>query len=86
MKAFQIKLSAARINAGFTQKEVARKLQVSERTVINWEKGHIKPNAATLNMLSNIYGIPVDGFLLPEKSTLSENKNGSVTEPAKEVV
>lgn len=69
MKAFQISLAAARVNAGMTQKQIAEKMHVTERSIINWEKGNIVPNTATLNMLSNIYGIPVDGFLLPTKST-----------------
>lgn len=69
MKSFQISLAAARVNAGLTQDVVARRVGVSKRTVINWEKGYVKPNAATLNMLSGIYGIPVDGFLLQNKST-----------------
>lgn len=69
MKTFQISLAAARVNAGLTQDAVARKMGVSKRTVINWEKGYIKPNAATLNMLSGIYAIPVDGFLLQKQST-----------------
>lgn len=69
MKSFQISLAAARVNAGLTQDDVAKRVGVSKRTVINWEKGYIKPNAATLNMLSGIYRIPVDGFLLQNKST-----------------
>lgn len=64
MENFQISLAAARVNAECTQEEVAEKMGVSKRTIINWEKGYAKPNAATLNMLSNIYNIPVDAFLL----------------------
>lgn len=65
MDTLQISLAAARVNAEMTQDEVARKLGVSNRTVINWEKGKIKPNAATIMALSSIYSIPVDAFLLP---------------------
>ena len=35
----QISLAAARVNAGLTQEEVAEKLQVSKKTIVNWEKG-----------------------------------------------
>lgn len=69
MDDFQISLSAARVNAELTQAEVADKMGVTKRTIINWEKGVIKPNAASLNMLSSIYRIPVDYIFLPEKST-----------------
>ena len=37
----KISLKAARVNANFTQQEVANKLQISKHTVINWEKGKI---------------------------------------------
>lgn len=69
MEVFQISLAAARVNAGLTQAEAAEKMGVTKRTIINWEKGIVKPNAASLNMLSLIYKIPVDYIFLPNKST-----------------
>nr|DAW94182.1 MAG TPA: helix-turn-helix domain protein [Bacteriophage sp.] len=65
----QISLAAARVNAKLTQEEVANMMQIGKRTVINWEKGVAMPSFADLNMLSNIYGIPVDNIFLPQKST-----------------
>ena len=38
-KKLQITLAAARVNAGFTQEEVAKKMGISKQTIINWEKG-----------------------------------------------
>jgi transcriptional regulator with XRE-family HTH domain len=72
MQEYQICLAAARVNAGLTQRDVAKILKVSERTIVNWEKGTFIPNTATLNMLSQIYRIPVEGFLLGKRSILSE--------------
>ena len=69
MSAVKMRLSAARVNAGLTQKQVACKLKVSTRTIVNWENGYATPSAASLNMLSDIYGIPVDTFLLQQEST-----------------
>lgn len=34
----QITLTAARVNAGFSLDEVAKKLQKTKGTIINWEK------------------------------------------------
>lgn len=64
MTKLQISLTAARVNAKLKQEEVAEKMGVSKRTVINWEKGYVRPSAATINMLSSIYKIPVDCLLL----------------------
>ena len=69
MDVFKISLAAARVNAGLTQAETAEKMGVTKRTIINWEKGIVNPNATSLNMLSLIYKIPVDYIFLPNKST-----------------
>ena len=69
MDVFKISLAAARVNAGLTQAETGEKMGVTKRTIINWEKGIVNPNAASLNMLSLIYKIPVDYIFLPNKST-----------------
>lgn len=65
----QISLAAARVNAKMTQEEVALKMRVSKRTIINWENGATTPSFADIDMLSDIYGIPVDNIFLPKKST-----------------
>lgn len=40
----EITMKAARINAGYTQKEAARLLKVSRDTVSNWERGKSYPD------------------------------------------
>lgn len=69
MDKLKISLAAARVNANFTQEEVANKMRVSKKTVINWEKGKVIPNFATLNTLSQLYSIPTDNIFLPTKFT-----------------
>ena len=61
----QISLAAARVNAKLTQEEVARKMKIGKRTIINWEKGASVPSFADMKMLSDIYGIPIDNIFLP---------------------
>lgn len=68
MEAIKISLAAARVNAGLTQEEVAKRLKISNKTLINWEKGAAEPTFASLSMLSEIYGIPLDNIFLPSKS------------------
>ena len=69
MEKIQISLAAARVNAGMTQQEVAEKMHVSKKTIVNWEKGKIIPSFATVNALSGLYNIPEDNIFLPTKST-----------------
>lgn len=71
MKVLKITLAAARVNAGFTQEEVAIRMGLSKQTIVNWEKGRVIPKPAELQMLSRMYKIPLDNIFLPTKSTLS---------------
>lgn len=61
----KITLKSARVNAGYTQKQVADKIDVSEVTVVNWELGKNKIPAIKLKELSCIYNLKMDDFLLP---------------------
>lgn len=70
----KITLAAARVNANMTQEEVAKKLHVSNKSVVNWENGKVDPSYATLLALCNLYGCPINCIILPEKSTISEQE------------
>ena len=59
MRGPKIKLNAARVNAGLTQTEVARKLNRNKQTIVNWEKGFTQIKVNDLLALSELYGIPV---------------------------
>lgn len=65
MDSLKISLAAARVNAGMTQAEVAGKMGVSKKTIINWEKGVVKPSFANLYTLSSLYRIPQDNIFCP---------------------
>lgn len=67
----QISLAAARVNAGMTQDEVAKKMGVTRATIISWEKGKVIPGIPEMEMLSRTYGIPQDYIFLPCYSTKS---------------
>jgi DNA-binding XRE family transcriptional regulator len=58
----QISLAAARVNAGLTQKDVAKKLKISKNTLISWEKGNSEPKASQSYALSELYKIPLDNI------------------------
>ena len=65
MEKLQIRLAAARVNAGMTQDDVAKKMKISKTTIVNWEKGKIVPSFANLQMLCTIYNISKDNIFLP---------------------
>ena len=69
MEKLQISLAAARVNAKLTQEDVAKRMQVSKQTIINWEKGKVIPKIPEIEMLSRIYNIPQDNIFLPCYST-----------------
>lgn len=67
MGEIQISLAAARVNAGMTQEEVAKRMHVSKTTIVNWEKGKVIPRVPEMEMLSRIYNISQDYIFLPTK-------------------
>lgn len=62
---FKITMSAARENAGLTQKQFGEICGVSESTVISWEKGRTSPDLKKIPLIENAYGIPLDFVKMP---------------------
>ena len=63
----QITLKAARVNAGYSQKEAAEKLGVSNCTLCNWEKGVSMPKANQIIAICNLYGVSYDMLIFLPK-------------------
>lgn len=68
MEKLQISLAAARVNAGLTQEDVAKAMNVGKQTVVNWEKGKSEPRMSQSRKLSKLYNIPLDYIFLQSKS------------------
>lgn len=63
----KISLAAARVNRGFTQREVAEKLGISTKTLVNWENGITFPTIERVYELCELYCVSVDNLIfLPE--------------------
>ena len=56
----KISIRAARVNAGFSQKDAADLLGVSNKTLGNWEKGITFPSADKIPAICELYGVPYD--------------------------
>lgn len=58
----KITLKAARVNAGLSQKEAAKLLKVSNKTLGNWEKGLSYPTVEKSRKICQLYGVPFDNL------------------------
>lgn len=72
-------LSGLRRANGFTQREVADKLNVSNRTLSSWETDRTIPDVLILPALADLYGVTVDEILRGERrdERLTEISDGA---------
>jgi transcriptional regulator with XRE-family HTH domain len=56
----KISLKAARVNAGFSQKEAAEQLGISNKTLCSWENGKTFPGQPMIEKLCGLYGVTYD--------------------------
>lgn len=59
----RITLRAARVNAGITQKVAAKTVNVSNKTMVKWEKGLAFPDVIQALALCRLYGISFDDII-----------------------
>ena len=57
---FKITLEAARVNVGLSQKEAAKALGVSNKTLSNWENGQTFPAVDKIEKMCALYRVPYD--------------------------
>lgn len=62
MEIVKLSIRAARVNAGMSAREAAEKLDVSERTILNWEQGKVTVRRRDKIALASIYGVPRECF------------------------
>lgn len=53
------RLCACRVNAGYTQREVASLVGVTDQTIISWEAGDTAPKMVYAQRLSELYAVPL---------------------------
>lgn len=60
-------LKAARVNKGMTQKEAAKSLRISNKTLCSWENGDTMPNTKKVPEICKLYGVSYDNLVfLPD--------------------
>lgn len=65
MEDYKVSLAAARVNAKMTQEDVAKEMDVTKQTIINWEKGKTEMKPAQFKMFCSIVGAPENCIILP---------------------
>lgn len=63
----KISLAAARVNAKLTQKEAAKKLNISNKTLFQWEKGITTPHVRKIDAICDLYGVTYDDIIFFDK-------------------
>ena len=66
---FSEKLQLIRKSKGFTQEELAEKLEVSRQAVAKWESGQVYPDINNLIQISNIFNVTVD-YLVKDQACM----------------
>lgn len=66
-----ISLKAARVNAKYKQKEVAKLININPSTLSSWENDHGVPDAIQLRKLCELYNVTMDDIFLTKKSILN---------------
>jgi len=64
-----------RLALGWSQVDLARRLNVSKQTVSNWENGNIQPSIEMMVRLAGVFGVSTD-YLLGLESVPRLNVEG----------
>ena len=68
MEIVKFTLAAARVNAGLSQKEAAKRLGISNKTLCSWENYASFPSADMIPVICGLYGIPYDQIKFTQRS------------------
>lgn len=60
---FASKLKKARINTGFTQREVERETGIQQSSLAKYERGNQEPDIEKLGILADFYGVSTDWLI-----------------------
>ena len=76
---FKISMAAARVNAGLTQKEVCKEMNISKTTLVSYEKGRTLPSMAMGEEFAKLYKIPIDAInFFNHNLCIKHRKSGAI--------
>ena len=62
-------IAALRRAAGMTQRELAERLNVSDKTVSRWERDESAPDLSLLPLIADLFGITIDELIRGKRNT-----------------
>ena len=65
-------IAALRNASGMTQKDLAEKLNVSDKTVSRWERDDGAPDLSLIPVIAEIFGVTCDELLRGERKPAAE--------------
>lgn len=76
------RLTALRKQRGFSQEQLAEKLNVSRQAVSKWERAETQPDISNLSALSKLYGITIDELIngKAEQEEVQPNPSSDIEE------
>lgn len=63
VETFAEKLRKARIDTGFTQREVAKETKIPQSTIANYETKRTQPDIENLGILADFYEVSLDWLI-----------------------
>lgn len=78
-------LAALRKASGMTQRELAEKLNVSDKAVSRWERDESAPDLTLIPVIAEIFGITSDELLRGERSTGTANPERAAAKAEKQL-
>lgn len=64
----RVTMKAARVNAGLSQAEAAKKMAVNLKTIQNWEAGTSSPRADKMPTICEVYGCEINDIIFLPKN------------------
>lgn len=65
--------AAARVNAGLSQDEAAKRINVSKETISNYERGKTVPDWGTVKRIEEVYNFPSDFIIFGNELRFKRN-------------
>lgn len=80
---FSERLKQLRLESGYTQKELAKKIETAQSSYVNYEKGYNKPRASKIEKLALIFNVSTS-YLLGETDIRTGTEINSIMEKLSE--
>jgi len=77
------RIQKVRSESGLTQDEFSKKIEVSKRTLIDYEKSESEPKASTLVKICDIFNVSISWLLTEDGNMMAQNENIDIPKTTK---